>query len=137
MAEQFRFELVTPERLLIDKPAAHVVVPGEEGDFGVLPEHAPVISTLRPGCIELYESEAAEPDERWFVKRGFAEAGPDRLVILAEDCIDPESVDLAEIDQQIRNAEEDLADAGEDALERRKAEAELAWLRPLRELVAG
>jgi len=137
MAEQFRFELVTPERLLIDKPAAHVVVPGEEGDFGVLPEHAPVISTLRPGCVEVYQNAGAGPSERWFVKRGFVDAGPDRLVILAEDCIDPGEVDLDELDRRIRDTEEDLADAGEDELARRTAETELAWMRPLRELVGG
>lgn len=136
MAEQIQFELVTPEKLLIDKAVAHVVLPGEAGDLGVLPEHAPLIANLRPGLIEVFEQESGAA-ERLFVKRGFAQVTAERLVVLAEDCIDPESADVAEVDQRIRDAEEDLADAGEDALERRKAEAELAWLRPLRDLLSG
>jgi len=136
MAEHIQFELVTPEKLLMDKAVAHVLLPGEAGDLGVLPEHAPLITNLRPGLMEVYEQESAPP-ERLFVKRGFAQVTAERLVVLAEDCVDPESMDIAELDQRIRETEEDLADAGDDALERRKAETELAWLRPLRELLVG
>jgi len=135
MAEQLQFELVTPEKLLIDKTVEQVVVPGEEGDFGVLPDHAPVISTLRPGIVEIYESESGA-GERVFLKGGFAEVNARGLVILADDCLDPREVDAGELDQQIRNTEEDLADAKDDR-ERAKAEAELAWMRPLREILAG
>jgi len=135
MAEQLHFELVTPEKLLIGKAVDEVVVPGEEGDFGVLAEHAPVISTLRPGVIEIRDSAAAEP-ERLFLKGGFAEVNARGLVILADGCLDPREVDLSELDQQIRNTEEDLADASDDR-QRAKAESELAWMRPLRETVAG
>lgn len=134
MAERFSFELVSPERLLMDVEAAHVVVPGTEGEFGVLPGHAPFMSTLRPGLIQVFEDENQAP-KTLFLKGGFAEVNADGLVVLAEDSIDPETVDLATLDQNIRNAEEDLT-AAKDALETARAEATLAWMRPLRDIIA-
>ena len=65
------FELVSPERLLVAQPVDMVVVPGGDGDFGVLPGHAPLISTVRPGVIEIYEGNAVS--DRIFVAGGFAE----------------------------------------------------------------
>ena len=136
MAQQMRFELVTPEKLLFDKAVAHVVLPGEEGDLGVLPEHAPLITNLRPGLIEVYEQDSGAA-ERLFVKRGFAQVKGERLVVLAEDCLDPDDVDASDLDRRISETEEDLADAGDDALARRKAETDLAWMRPLRDAIGG
>lgn len=135
MAEQMDFELVSPERLLMEVKAEHIVVPGSEGDFGVLPGHAPFMSTLRPGVIEVYEREDGEP-KRLFLKGGFAEVNPDRLIVLAEDSLDPAAVELAELDREIRDAEEDLA-AAKNELERRKAEDALAWMRPLRDMLGS
>lgn len=134
MAEHFSFELVSPERLLMDVNAVHVVVPGAEGEFGVLPGHAPLMSTLRPGLIEVFSDEK-EPPIRLFLKGGFAEVNADGLVVLTEDSIDPETVDLSELDQTIRNTEEDLT-ASKDALETARAETALAWMRPLRDIIA-
>ncbi|RMD87772.1 MAG: F0F1 ATP synthase subunit epsilon [Alphaproteobacteria bacterium] len=134
MADQMHFELVTPERRLLDMHVAHVVVPGAEGDFGVLPGHAPVISTVRPGLIEIFETEPGEA-KRLFLKGGFAEVGPDGLVVLAEDAIDPASVDRAQLETEIRNAGEDLADAGDDR-ERARLEKELAWRQALLAIIA-
>ena len=82
MADTFRFELVSPERVLVSVDAAQVVVPGAEGDFGVLAGHAPLVSTLRPGVVEVTAPDT--PAARIFVKGGFAEVEPDRLTILAQ-----------------------------------------------------
>ncbi len=135
MADQMHFELVTPERRLLDMRAAHVVVPGAEGDFGVLPGHAPIISMLRPGILEIFETESAEA-RRLFLKGGFAEVGPDGLTVLAEDAIDPAQVDRAALETEIRNCEEDLADAGDDR-ERARLGKELAWRQALHACIAG
>ena len=70
MAEQLTFELVSPERLLFSTDVEMVVVPGDEGDFGVLAGHAPLVSTVRSGVIDVYESDSIS--ERIFVAGGFA-----------------------------------------------------------------
>jgi F-type H+-transporting ATPase subunit epsilon len=87
MADTFTFELVSPERLLSTGQVAMVVVPGSEGDFGVLPGHAPMMSTIRPGVIEVYASEGTTPSARYEIEGGFAEVTPNGLTILAERAV--------------------------------------------------
>lgn len=122
MADTFTFEIVSPEHLLISEPAESVVVPGSEGDFQVLPDHAPVVSTLRPGLLHVVLEGGRE--RRIFVRAGFAEAGPESLTVLAQQAIDSADLDKKALAQEIRNAEEDVADAKDDAA-RDKAEAAL------------
>jgi len=117
------FELVSPERLLLSEPVEMVVVPGEEGDFGVLPQHAPLISLVRPGVIQVYEGNQVK--ERIFVAGGFAEVTPARCTVLAEQALPVEDIDRAEVDSMIKDAREDLADAKDDA-ERKDAEQRIA-----------
>lgn len=112
MAETFTFELVSPERLLIAEPAQSVVVPGEEGDFQVLPKHAPLLSTLRPGLLDVVLADGQE--RRIFVRGGFADAGPESLTVLAETAIDSADLDASVLAQEIQNAEEDVTDARDD-----------------------
>ena len=78
-----RFELVTPERLVRSEEVQMVVVPGSEGEFGVLEGHAPFMSTLRNGDIAIYRTAGAEP-ERIAVEGGFAEVSDRGLTVLAE-----------------------------------------------------
>ena len=113
MADKVAFELVSPERLLLSADVDMVVVPGSEGDFAVLPGHAPMISTLRPGALEIYQDDS--PHDRYFVAGGFAEVSGDRLVVLAEDSIPLAELDRARLEQQIQDAEEDIADAKSEA----------------------
>ena len=82
MAETTNFELVSPERLLLSQPVEMVVIPGAEGDIGVLPRHAPLITTLRPGAIAIYEG--GKIKQRIFVAGGFAEVTPERCTVLAD-----------------------------------------------------
>jgi F-type H+-transporting ATPase subunit epsilon len=126
MAETFRFELVSPERLVMSDDVTQVDVPGSEGDFGVLARHAPFISTLRPGVLAVYVGGTRKREV--FVRGGFAEVGPDALIVLAEQAIPVEEIDAEILAQEIRNAEEDVADA-KDELSREKAERQLARLR--------
>jgi F-type H+-transporting ATPase subunit epsilon len=110
--DTFRFELVSPERLVFAGNVTQVDVPGEAGDFGVLAGHAPYIATLKPGVLTVYGEGAPS---RIVVRGGFAEVGPTGLTVLAEQATPAAEVDAATIDQDIKNAEEDVADAETDA----------------------
>lgn len=120
MAEgKVAFELVSPERLLVSQPVDMVVVPGGEGDFGVLPGHAPLISTVRPGVIEIYEGSAVS--DRIFVAGGFAEVTQERCTVLAEQAMRVADIDAGRVEQQLREAHQDISDA---TTEGARAEAE-------------
>lgn len=84
-AEKFQFDVVTPTRLLLSEKADMVVIPGGDGDFGVLPGHAPLLSTVRPGSIAIYERDKVR--ERVFVEGGFAEVTETRCTVLAQMAI--------------------------------------------------
>lgn len=111
-ADKVEFELVSPERLLLSEQVDMVVVPGAEGDFGVLPRHSPLISTLRPGVIRVFEGR--EVKQRIFVAGGFAEVTPERCTVLAEEAVPVGEIDAAKVDQELKNLGEDLADAKSD-----------------------
>ncbi len=113
MAGTFKFELVTPERMALSQDAAQVVVPGVEGEFTVLPGHAPVISALRPGIIDVTLPDASKT--RIFVKGGFAEVDAGHLTVLAERALDVEAMDAATIAAELETAQADLASATDDA----------------------
>lgn len=113
MADQIQFELVSPERLLVSQLVEMVVVPGAEGDFGVLPGHAPLISNVRPGIIAVFEDNKVA--QRIFVAGGFAEVTPERCTVLAEAATLLEDIDRTAVEVEMRNAREDLALAKDDA----------------------
>lgn len=113
MAGTFKFELVTPERMVLSQDASQVVVPGIEGAFTVLPGHAPVISALRPGVVDATLGDTRTV--RVFVKGGFAEVDPDRVTVLAERAQAVEDMDAATISQELQAAEADFAAATDDA----------------------
>jgi len=106
------FELVSPERLLLSEPVDMVVVPGAEGDFGVLVRHAPLVSGVRPGVISVYNE--GQVTERIFVAGGFAEVTPSRCTVLAEQAMPVTEIDRPATEQQLKDAREDLADAKSD-----------------------
>ena len=106
MAGRVAFELVTPERLLVSEPVEMVVVPGTEGNFGVLPGHAPLISTIRPGMIEIYEGQTVT--RRIFVVSGIAEVTPERCTVLADEAVSPDTLDRSAIEADLRIVEGNL-----------------------------
>ena len=120
MADTLKFELVSPEKLLKSGDVQQVTVPGAEGDFTVLPGHAPVLSAMRPGVVVVADGGGGE---KIFVRGGFAEASPVELTVLAEQAIPLGELDTDALAQQIRNAEEDLADARTDDSRRRAWES--------------
>jgi F-type H+-transporting ATPase subunit epsilon len=127
MADRLTFELVSPERLLLSAQVDMVVVPGTEGEFGVLAGHAPLVSTLRPGVISVHDEKSTQ---RIFVRGGFAEVSAAGLTVLAEEAIDLATLDAAALGARIKDAEEDVADAKSD-IARASAQAQLDGLRAL------
>jgi len=107
MPDRVQFELVTPERLMLSTEVEMVVVPGTEGNFGVLPGHSPLISTIRPGMIDIYQTRAAI-SERIFVVGGLAEVTPERCTVLAEEAILPGELDRGAIEAELQVIEGNL-----------------------------
>jgi F-type H+-transporting ATPase subunit epsilon len=117
MADLISFDLVSPERLLLSTRAEMVTVPGADGYMGVMAGHMPLISTLRPGMLEVT---ADGKGVKFFIRGGFAEINPQKITVLAEEAVPMSEFDVPMLDQRIRDTEEDLAAAGTDA-EREKA----------------
>jgi len=132
MAGKIHFDLVSPEQMLLSEDVTMVTLPGTEGYFGVLAGHAPVISTLRPGVIEVKDGESG--DMRIFVRGGFAEVDPTKVVVLAEEAIPLADLDVEALESRIRDSEEDLTAAKTDSERARVAET-LDYLRQLRAAV--
>src|SRR2546423_13055674 len=106
MADRVQFELVTPERLLLSEMVEMVVVPGTEGNFGVLPGHAPLISSIRPGTIDVYEGQTIT--RRIFVVSGIAEVTRERCTVLADEALPPDELDRAAIAAELQTVQGNL-----------------------------
>lgn len=128
MAGTFKFELVSPERVLLSEDVEHVVLPSVDGDLGVLQGHAPVVVTLRPGTISVIGD--GNVTRRIYVKDGFAEFTPDTLNVLAEQAVNLDGIERSEIEGMIAAAEKDLAEANDDG-KRYMANAALDALRAI------
>jgi F-type H+-transporting ATPase subunit epsilon len=111
MASTFKFELVSPEKLLVSGDAEQVVLQGTDGDMTVFAGHAPVISTLRPGLLDV---ELAGAKTRFFIKGGFTEIGPERVTVLAQKAIDVADLTGSRISHEVELAEAELAEAKDD-----------------------
>ena len=116
----FQFDLVSPEKLLFSGPVESVVVPSVEGEFMVLKDHSPVMAMLKPGVVNFQEGNGAR--HTLFVRGGFADVANNVLTILAEQAIALEDLDTATLDLEIKNAEEDVADAKVEDTRQRAAE---------------
>ena len=116
----FHFELVSPEQLLFSGDVESVAIPGIEGQMTILKDHAPIMTTLKPGVVEVQES--ASKTSRIFVRGGFADVATGGLTILAEVALPVEQLDAAKLAQEIKNAQEDLADAASDEGKRAASE---------------
>ncbi len=106
-ASSFNFELVSPERILVSEPAWQVVIPGEEGYFGVRAGHMSLIAAVRPGVVEITKTEGSAP-ERIFIAGGFADVTAKNCTILAEQAVNVNELNAAEIEKQIGDLNEDI-----------------------------
>jgi len=122
VADTFQFELVAPEKLIYSDDTEFVVVPGAEGDFGVLPGHALLLSTVRAGIIEIHENDKLK--DRFFVAGGFAEVTPERCTVLSTESIKLDEIDESTARERLNIAERSLNDASTDA-EREKCQKAL------------
>jgi F-type H+-transporting ATPase subunit epsilon len=107
MAETILLEIVTPARLMMSQPVHMVVLPGDSGCFGVLPRHVPLLSSLRPGTIEIY-SEAMKVTEQIFVESGFADVTPQRVTVLAEEAIPVRDITRDDAEERLKRATDAL-----------------------------
>jgi len=128
MAEAFQFELVSPERLLVSEQVEAVVIPGAEGEMTVMANHAPVMTTIKPGVVTV--KTAGGKEERYVVFGGFADIVPAGCTLLAESAVAVGDIDRADLARRIQDAKEDAADAKDDQ-SRSKAEQFLAQLTTL------
>ncbi len=131
MAGKLQFELVSPEKLLLSEPVGMVVVPGTEGNFGVLPGHSLFISTVRTGVIDVYAEGLPTITERIFVSGGFAEVTPERCTVLADEALPLSALDRAALEAEARELESRSAGLRDQSArltgaERDEALAELA-----------
>lgn len=111
MAESFEFELVSPEKLLFSGEVEAVTAPGTDGEFTVMKDHAPFLTTLRPGWVKIQGGDRTEP---LYVRSGFADVSPDGFTILADFAIPESDLDTATIDADIEAAEEAIENAAGD-----------------------
>jgi F-type H+-transporting ATPase subunit epsilon len=128
MAQTFTFELVSPEKVLLAGEAEQVQLPGAEGDMTILPGHSPLISTLRPGVINVVLNGSKS---RLYVRQAFAQVEPDRLTVLAEKAYDVADLNTAAISAELSAAEAELAQAKTDE-QRLTANQAIAALSALR-----
>ncbi|MFY9629896.1 MAG: F0F1 ATP synthase subunit epsilon [Methylocystis sp.] len=129
----FHFELVSPEKLLFSGEVEQVVAPGADGQFTVLKDHAPVMTTLKAGVVQI---DAAGKVEKLFVRGGFADVSASGFTILAEQAVAIADVDVAKLEADIKNARDDAADAKTDEA-RIAASDKLAQLQELKVALGG
>lgn len=112
----FQFDLVSPEKVLISEQVSMVVVPGGAGDFGVLADHAPLLSSVRPGVVSV-QAPSGEI-RKIFVTGGFADVNGKICSVLAEEAVNVNDIDRTQTSEKLRSLESDLSQAGDDAVKR-------------------
>lgn len=131
MADTFRLELVTPASLYFSGEVEMVVIPGAEGDFGVLPNHAPLISTIRPGIVTVTKEGGKE--EKLFISGGYADVTPTSCTVLAQEILQLKDITPALIEERTEEAKKTLRRTQSDVM-KKKAEAELDVLNVMESL---
>ena len=131
MTDKLNFSLVSPAREVFSGAVDHVIAPGTEGDFGVLPHHAPFMSTLKNGVVRVLEGDTVSM--RVFVRGGFADVTPEGLTILAEEAVNLADVDVGEIAERLQGARETASAEPENVI----AAEQVAYLEALQGAVAN
>ena len=134
--QTIQFELVSPEEKLVSEPVKMAVIPGEEGEFGVLAGHASLVASLRPGVVELYAEGQEAASQRIFIAGGFADVTGEQCTVLAEEATAVDALNQSEIEQQIADFNEDLGRA-EDEIEKVRAEKNLTMAKAKLSAITG
>ena len=114
------FDLVSPENLIFNDEVGMIIVPGKDGDFGVLPGHSKVMSSLRPGRVMVY-GEDKNLLKSFFVSGGFAEVNPEKCIVLAESVDEINTIEKALIEKEVQELEVQESDLAKDQLSIAKA----------------
>ena len=132
------FELVSPEAKLVSEPVAMAVIPGEEGQFGVMADHASQVATLKAGVVELHVSNDAEAEpRRIFIAGGFADVTGSQCTVLAEEALNVADLDKTELEKALADLEEDFTTA-QEALDKARIQKRIDLTRAkLEEAVAA
>ena len=104
MESTISFDLVSPEQLVFNDKAGMIIVPGKEGDIGILPGHSKLLSSLRPGRVMVY-GEGKQLLQSFFVSGGFVEINPEKCIVLAEEVFEMAALDKSAIEQQMQDLE--------------------------------
>jgi len=123
-SQKIQFDLVTPTALSVSEPVDMVVVPGAEGDIGALPGHTPLITTLRPGLVDIHNG--GHVTQSFFVTGGFAEVTPERVTVLAETVEAVAQITVQDAQARLAIAREALAAAGPETLAAAQAQVTAA-----------
>lgn len=121
--EKFDFELVSPEEKLLSEPAWQVVIPGEEGHFGVRQGHMALVASVKPGVVEIWSESGAEK-KRIFITGGMADVSANQCTLLAEEAVLVDSLDAGEVEQEIRTIEAHIH-AADNEIDRARYEKQL------------
>lgn len=124
MADTLNFELVSPEEKLVSEPVTMVVVPGVEGEIGVLPQHSSLVAALKPGVVRLNKDGSSNEDQI-FIAGGFADITGDQCTVLAEEAMPVSQLDKAALTQELQDLREDLGIAVE-AIDKKRIEMKIA-----------
>ena len=135
MADKLHFSLVSPARELFSGEVDHVIAPGTDGEFGVLVNHAPFMTTLRNGIVRVEDQ--GETRMRLFVRGGFADVTPAGLTILAEDAVNMDELDLTEIEKDLETLRQDILAAGQDSGKAAVLQDQYDYLQSLRAALAN
>ena len=109
MKNTISFDFVSPEELIFNDDVGMIIVPGKDGDIGVLPGHSKLLSSLRPGRVMVY-GEDKQLLKSFFVSAGFVEINTERCILLAEEVVEMNALDKSEIEQQIQKLENETSD---------------------------
>ena len=135
MASKLHFSLVSPAKALFSGEVDHVIAPGTEGEFGVLVNHAPFMTTLKNGVVRVLENDTTRM--RLFVRGGFADVTPAGLTILAEEAVDLSTVDAAKVDAELEDARNKLAAEGKEGPHAATLKAQVDYLSDLKSAVVN
>ncbi len=130
------FELVSPEAKLVSEPVKMAIIPGDEGEFGVLAGHSSLVASLQPGVVELHSEQDGVEPRKIFIAGGFADVSADGCTVLAEEAVQVSDLDQADIEQQIANLNEDIATA-EEAVDKARIEKRLDLVKAKLSAITG
>jgi F-type H+-transporting ATPase subunit epsilon len=115
MTQTIKFDLVSPEQKIMSDDVTMAIIPGTEGDFGVLANHMPLVATIGTGVVEIYRENMNDVTDKIFIAGGVADVTGDQCTVLAEQAINVNDIDVTDIDRQITEIESDLSSITDEA----------------------